>query len=110
MPRKGHNLFSEKRVQIPKNLKKKMKRLHAEGHKPEKIKELLQLGDIPKSTFYNCLKHGQSGETKHKVRNRTVDQMQLNYEKEVTLLYRQRARSRGFGRQCKKLVKVSAKN
>ena len=54
-----------------------MKRLHAEGHKPEKIKELLQLGDIPKSTFYNCLKHGQSGESNHKVRNRTVDQMRF---------------------------------
>jgi hypothetical protein len=102
MPRKGHKRYSKEnpqRVQIPKSLKKQMKRLHEEGHKPAKIRELLKLGDIPKSTFYDCLNYNQADETHHKVRNRTVAQVQVEFEKAVTELYRQRARSRGFGRQ-----------
>ena len=51
MPRKGHTKFSDKRVQVPKKLKQQMKRLHDEGKKMDKIIEILQLGNIPRSKF-----------------------------------------------------------
>ena len=51
MPRKGHTKFSDKRVQVPKKLNQQMKRLHDEGKKMDKIIEILQLGNIPRSKF-----------------------------------------------------------
>ena len=51
MPRKGHKKFSDKRVQVPKKLNQQMKRLHDEGKKMDKIIEILQLGNIPRSKF-----------------------------------------------------------
>ena len=96
MPRKNHKKYeNKKRTQVSKSLKIQIQRLHEQGHKPAKIKEKLKLGDMPRQTFHNCLNY--SDKTVHKMRNRTVDNVQEQFEREVTLLYRQRARSRGFG-------------
>ena len=99
MPRKGSTQYGEKRVQIPKKLKKQIKRLYEQGIKPRKIKEMLNLGNMPRSTFNLCVKYNETDETKSKIRNKTVDKIQAEFERDVTILYRQRARSRGFGRQ-----------
>ena len=114
MPRKGHTKFSDKRVQVPKKLNQQMKRLHDEGKKMDKIIEILQLGNIPRSTFYSCISSNGGEETSHKTRNRTVDSIQVEFEREVTLLYRGRARSRGFGQKfvdicCEKIREKNQK-
>ena len=80
MPRKNHKKYeNKKRTQVSKSLKIQIQRLHEQGHKPAKIKEKLKLGDMPRQTFHNCLNY--SDKTVHKMRNRTVDNVQEQFER-----------------------------
>ena len=45
-----------------------MEQLYQEGKKPSEIKQMLQMGDISRQTFYNCVNYEENEETKHKTR------------------------------------------
>ena len=69
-----------------------MKRLHEQGRSKEEIYKSLNLGVMPRSTYYQCLKYedADSG-IKHKVRNHYVAVNQKTFETDFCNLYRKRA-------------------
>ena len=60
----------KKKNAVSKKIKSAMKRLHEQGRSKEEIYKSLNLGVMPKSTYYKCLKYGDADSgIKHKIRN-----------------------------------------
>ena len=85
-PKGNTAIYREKKKNaVSKKIKSAMKRLHEEGRSKEEIYKTLNLGVMPTSTYYNCLKYvdADSG-VKHKVRNHFVAVNQKAFETDST--------------------------
>ena len=90
----------KKKNAVTKEIKSDMKRLHEQSRSKDEIYKFLNLGLMPRSTFYNCLKYKDNdSEVKHKVRNHFVADSQKAFEADFCNLYRKRAEKRGFGKE-----------
>ena len=90
----------KKKNGVSKKIKSATKRFHEQGRSKEEIYKFLNLGVMPRSTFYQCLKYedADSG-IKHKVRDAFVAVTQKAFETDFCNLYRKRAEKRGFGKK-----------